>query len=328
MSCLKIISNNFRILALAAAIVGALLLVVLPAPAVESAHSNPWAEFLPLSHPSGLPRTANDDDTAFREDAAGFAAYIQVLQSDSDQSEPLLDVLKIKENLETVPEESSIRGSGTVLDWGLNFGIVELPMFAAAIGPAPVENVTAYFDDQGWIVAYLPKDRPAVAMWKHDPTDHASNDPEADRYLENNLLVLAISEVLLAHDNQTPAAAHSDIGYYDWSNPECDAFILFSSSTRGGASEPVRFVIPHTIDDVRASAAALLTRQQDGGANTVSEVLVDGSSVVSADAGEPLNAANFELGREVGVTSLHRMVVDVNADEPGVGVIMLLYDKP
>ena len=268
----------------------------------------------------------DDDDTAFREDVAGFSAYTQVKAKESDTSEPILDVLKIKDNLEAAPEESAIRSAGEVLEWGLNFGIVELPIYAAVASPKPVENVTVYFDDQGWIVAYLPKDRPAVAMWKHDPTDEPSTDP--DRFLKDNLLIVAINQVLLANADEPLNEPSEHIGYYDWSNPECDAFLLFTSSTTGSASEPVQFVIPHTIDDVRASAAVLLTGQQAAGAGAIAEILADGKSVVSTNTDSLLNSANFTLDRVEEETSLHRMVVDANADEPAVGAMMLLYDKP
>ena len=85
-----------------------------------------------------------------------------------------------------------------------------------------------YYDDQGWVVAYLPKNWPAAAIWKYDPKDETTDTEE----LENNLLVLAINEVLKA-DGEA-AISPGDVNYYDWENENCNAFALFSAVTKAG----------------------------------------------------------------------------------------------
>ena len=60
------------------------------------------------------------------------------------------------------------------MDSGANFGIVELPM-VVAVTPAgrlvSPTNVTVYYDDRGWVVAYLPAAAPAAGIWRYDPQD-------------------------------------------------------------------------------------------------------------------------------------------------------------
>ena len=121
------------------------------------------------------------------------------------------------------------------MDIGFNFGIIRLPMHAAFVSPRPTENVTVYFDDQGWIVAYLPTGKPAAAIWKYKSVGDTTGNAE----LANNLLVLAINEVLKANDASAARVGHSAVDYYDWENADCDAFALFSA-VADGAEHPIR----------------------------------------------------------------------------------------
>lgn len=303
----------------------------------EGAHTLPEpVEVQRLVAPAGVTAADEDSDTAFREGEAGFSAWVRIAASEQGDDEPRLDVLGIKERLEADPDPDRsgtadrIRGAGANVDWGLNFAIVELPMYAAVISPKPVENVTVYFDDQGWVVAYLPKDRPAAAIWKHKSVPDATGNEE----LENNLLVLAINEVLKANDTNADGVSHSDVAYYDWENENCDAFALFSAATKEGVkSEPVKFVVPYTITEIQASAAAVIAEQAQGGGSATASVVVDGNTVVAASASQLRNSAEFQLDRETDEndkpkTSLHKVVVDVSADNIAAGVVMLVYDKP
>jgi len=302
---------------------------------VESAHTRPeLAEIQGLVAPSGFAAADEDSDTAFREGEAGFSAYYRVPApsgTDEQDGSARLAVSGITDKLTNEPDETDeVRaGVGSSVDIGLNFGIVELPMFAAVVSPAPTESVTVYFDDQGWVVAYLPKGRPAAAIWKHKSVPDATGNEE----LENNLLVLAINEVLKADDANAAGVAHSDVAYYDWDNESCDAFALFSAVASAGASDPVKFVIPRTITEIQASATVVIAEQTQGGDSITASVDVDGKPVVAADAEQLRNAAEFQLDRETDEdgkpkTSLHEVVVEVGADNVAAGVVMLVYDKP
>lgn len=292
--------------------------------------------------------SADNPDTAFREDEAGFSAYYRVTETKvvNEQGKGLfLNIKGITENLATEPDahlpdpSNGIRGKGIVQDYGLNFGIVALPMVAAVGVNVPLQDVNVYYDDEGWIVAYLtcepasdeqdkPNCEPAASMWKHD------------QELEQNLLLLAVNEVISANNQaaesngdgwtQLNSVTHETVRYYDWQEPDCNAFVIFSAKSGGGASNPVKFVIPPTIEtgDIQASAAALITRQQADGAQTEASVEVDGTALVTVKAPVLLDARSFDLDRTDGETSLHDMTVSVSEGEPATGVVMLVYKKP
>lgn len=278
-----------------------------------------------LSIPASVAAAEADDETAFREEDAGISAYIRV----GSGSDPRLDINKIVDALTSVPESAAIRGEGALVDMGLNFGIVDLPMRSAVIGGAPDENVSVYFDHDGWIVAYLPHDRPAAALWKHGSAAGATaDDPKADETLERNLLVLAIREVMLAQDPNSRDIKPSEVTYYDWMCPQCDAFVLFSGVSKAGTPDEIKFVVPYTISLVQASAAVALTEQVDGGDSVRASLAVDGDVIASAGAGDLLDSANFDLARDSESTSLHRVVIEGPSNNIAAGAILLMYDRP
>lgn len=289
----------------------------------------------------------DDPDAAFREDEAGFSAYYRFTDGEA------LDVYGITEKLLLMPGENNrirAQAAGRAVDVGANFGIVRLPMVAAVGVGGLTRDITVYYDDQGWIAAYLeceppadgqdePSCEPAAAVWKHDTTDEETPEQE----LANNLLVLAINEVIGAHNEDLPEAnrlatvshngdvnGNNKVKYYDWQNGACNAFVMFSATSGGGESAPVQFVVPHTIKtaEIHASAAALITRQQAEGSETLAATIVDEAMTVFALADEMLSAASFTLEREDGKTSLHSMSVSVDTGESAAGAVMLLYKKP
>ena len=297
----------------------------------ESAHTPAEPIVIqPLTAPAGFAATEENPDTAFRESEAGISAYYRVLTqegADGQSGSVRLDVNVITNKLTNAPDDSDeVRtGAGEPVDIGLNFGIIKLPMRAAVTdSDDPTETIMVYFDDQGWIVAYLPKDRPAAAIWQYKVVQNTTNNGE----LENNLLVLAINEVLKADNADAAKVGHDKVKYYDWANESCNAFVLFSAVAKEGRkSNAVKFVVPGTITEIGASAAVVITGPIDQG-GVISATIVIDEDRVPANANYPRNAAGFKLAREANKTSLHEMTVYVSEGNQAAGVVMLVYAKP
>ena len=288
-----------------------------------------------LAEPDDLVAASQGDDTtAFREEDAGFSAHYRVphhLQGDGpDDLRPRLNIMDITEALLKAPDESNANRNkpGRHVDSGANFGIVILPMHAAIgfgnqVGP---KEVTVYYDDRGWVVAYLPADEPAAGVWRYD----TANQPEND--LQRNLLVLAINEVLTAAKNDVPEIAEADdgtVGYYHWQHPEHNAFVLFSHESNGGTSDPVRFVVPPTIESILASASVLTTSVPTSGQSTVTaKLMVDDSEAVKVEQPDRLAVSGFTLERTDDASRLYEVTVAVDAGATAAGAVMLVYTKP
>lgn len=275
-----------------------------------------------------------DDATAFREEDAGFSAHHRVpdhFEEDrADDLRPRLNVMAITDALLEEPHESNHNRivAGRHVDSGSNFGIVELPMVVArGLGSVvPPRLVTVYYDDRGWVVAYLSPDEPAVGIWRHDPLNQQASD------LDQNLLVIAINEVLTVASQDVPeivAADDSTVGYYHWQHPEHNSFVLFSHESEGGTSEPVRFVVPPTIQNILASALVLIDSVPSPGQTTVAaEVAVDGSAVASVQQPARLAVSGFALKRTSDASRLYEVTVAVDVGATATGAVMMVYTKP
>ena len=295
-----------------------------------------------LAEPDDLVATSQGDDTtAFREEEAGFSAHYRVpdhLQGDGpDDLRPRLNITAITEALLEAPDDKSSanrKAPGRHVDSGGNFGIVELPMAAATtrVSMAPPRWITVYYDDRGWVVAYLPADEPAAGIWKYDPQETGNTPGETANDLEQNLLLLAINEVLAVAKKNAPEIVPADddtVGYYHWQHPEHNAFVLFSHESDGGASDPVRFVVPPTIENIPASASVLITSiSTDDQPTVTAELMVDDNAVVTAQQPARLAVSGFTLQRTDDASRLYEVTVAVDDGATAAGAVMLVYTKP
>ncbi len=243
----ELFSNRLLWVRIAIAVSAALLMSLCGGGPAETSHESAnRAMVWELTEPNDFVTTAQGDDTtAFREEDAGFSAHHRVpdhFQGDGqDDLRPRLNVMAVTVALLEDPDQSNSyrTAAGRHVDSGGNFGIVELPMAVTSSRSSvvPPRRVTVYYDDRGWVVAYLPADDPAAGIWRYDPQDRMAND------LDQNLLLLAINEVLAVARQDVPdivEADHDAVGYYHWQHPEHNAFLLFSHESGGGTSDPVR----------------------------------------------------------------------------------------
>ena len=294
-----------------------------------------------LAEPDDLVATSQGDDTtAFREEEAGFSAHYRVPdhpEGDGPNDRlPRLNVMAITEALLKDPDESNANrlDAGRHVDSGANFGIVELPMVVTTSreSVAPPRLVTVYYDDRGWVVAYLPADEPAAGIWKYDPQETGNTPGETANDLEQNLLLLTINEVLAVAKKNVPEIVDADddtVGYYHWQHPDHNAFVLFSHESDGGASDPVRFVVPPTIENILASASVLITSiSTDNQPAVTAELMMDDNAVVSVQWPARLAVRGFALQRTNDASRLYEVTVTVDDEATAAGAVMLVYTKP
>ncbi len=281
-----------------------------------------------------LATAQGDDTTAFREEDAGFSAHHRVPDHSPgdgpDELLPRLNVMAITDALLGEPDESNSNRieAGRHVDSGGNFGIVELPMATTQnFGPTvPSRPVTVYYDDRGWVVAYLPADAPAAGIWRYDSLEQETIG------LRQNLLLLAINEVLAVAKKDVHKIVDADqdtVGYYHWQHPAYNAFVLFGNESDGNPSDPVRFVVPPTIENILASASILITsRQTDDQPAVTAELMVDDSAVVSVQQPTRLAVSGFTLERTSDASRLYEVTVTVDAGATATGAVMLVYTRP
>ena len=281
----------------------------------------------------------NDGETGFPQDDAGISAYYRIpapqASGTTDSTASRLDVLAVAIALSSPPDAADQQRAGPaeIINLGLNFGIIAIPMQGAVVAstPPPTE-VNVYFDDQGWIIAYLPANTPPAAIWRYDAAQPTADSDRnnANSGLDDNFLSRAIGLVVSAAD--AGVAAYADpSGYYDWQNPLCDAYVLFSNSVGKQDSHAIRFLIPERIGHIQASAAVLIIDHPEDGSTEQATLRVDGAAKVSASRAtdqKQHDVASFALEIADGPVSQHAMTIEAAAGVAAVGVVMLMYDKP
>ena len=311
--------------------------VMLSGNIAESAYSHSPAQLsITLTQPQWHVAAAQSDaTTAFREEEAGFSAFYRApapTETDtSSEPAPRLNVRAITVKLlsPTTSADTVRAGAGSIVALGDNYGIVSIPMFRTtdvAEVHVPSTLVNVYYDNRGWIVAYLPVGEPAALIWRHDALYGDNKNTTTSQGLEENLLILAINETLTASDPSLAVVTHESAGYYDWENPDCNAFMVFSDSTDGGVSGGVDFVVPSTIKTVLSSAAALITTPLEDGGEVSAAVMIDGEPATSAPHDdEAIASSHFALNRSGDIATRHRMSVNATPGKSAVGVVVLLY---
>ena len=219
------------------------LVVMLSGNIAESAYSHSPAQLsITLTQPQWHVAAAQSDaTTAFREEEAGFSAFYRVpAPTETDTSAepaPRLNVRAITATLlsPTTSADTVRAGAGSIVALGDNYGIVSIPMFRTTEVHVPSTSVNVYYDDRGWIVAYLPVGEPAALIWRHDASYGAAGQKSTvAQGLKDNLLILAINEALTASDPSLAPVTHESAGYYDWENPDCNAFMVFQRCHQRG----------------------------------------------------------------------------------------------
>ncbi len=339
------IKRHNRALVLVALLI-ALGVAVYPA-GVEPAlgyHANPrtGASLGWMQSPTDFTVKSSDAETRFPVEYAGFSAYYRVPAPENSptakEGRARLDVFATALALTDLPrvDDTVLAGPGVITDLGSNFGIVALPMYPALDQTLAPATISVYFDDRGWIVAFLSAGEPAAAIWRHDPTITTSQRGiDTERNLQDNLLVLAINAAIAAaaaissEVSRSSEVSHSMVSYYDWQHPDCDAFVLFSNTAQGSLSTPVTFLIPASIEQVHASAAVLITSHADAGGTGHAALLLDGQPISNARSGGALlHNVSFELVRSGRVVSQHQMSLTADTGMSAAGVVMLVYHRP
>ena len=337
----ELFANRLLWVRLAVAVSAALLLSLSSGgPAETSEVDATRATVWDLAEPDDLVTTSQGDDTtAFREEDAGFSAHHRVPDPFEDDGasdlQPRINVTAITDFLLEDPDESNAnrQNPGRHVDSGANFGIVELPMIVTPRfeSEREIRQVTVYYDDRGWVVAYLPAAAPAAGIWRYDLQDTGDAPGDKANDLDQNLLLLAINEVLAAAKQDVPEIVDADqdtVGYYHWQYPDYNALVLFSHGSSGGTSDPVRFVVPPTIENILPSASVLDTTRETPSAAGASLKVDEFVLTVNGSSRMAVSGFDFDPERPTDKTSLHEVTVTAGADGTAAGAVMLLYRKP
>ena len=116
-------------------------------------------------------------------------------------------------------------------------------------------TVNLYYDDQGWVVAYLSKDEASAMVLQAREIDEESPLIDDDD-IGNTTLLDAINVVVdEALDETAIGSDDKGLGYYHWQFPNADNFLMMMISMKNTGEYPVQFAVPGSITVSEISAS-------------------------------------------------------------------------
>ena len=258
-------------------------------------------------------------DPAFPSETAGFSAYYRREESGSFS----LDKGKVDDHIFSPMsggETTVNQRPATLLEIGDNYTIASLSLENV---DAILSGVNLYYDDEGWIVAYLPSGTPSSQVWQAREVD--SEDPEITDISNTTLLdainvvvVDALEETAIAHDDE-------DLGYYHWQHQDADNFLMMAISRDIQGEYPVQFSVPTTLT-IAEVAGTLWISQGTNAQAPCATVTLDGSDLIAEECDKGIFSATAGL-TEFNMTTGHSWkLAQSDRDEGGSGaLLMILY---
>jgi hypothetical protein len=179
-------------------------------------------------------QSMQQNGSAFPEADAGFSAYYRV----PDAGGSGLNKQAIDQSLLDQPRPFSPRtGPAELLDMGGNYTLAGVPIRNI---DGLVTPVNLYYDDQGWLVAYLPRGSGGARAWQ---AVDLNTDRPVLTDISRTTLQDAINEVLEAALNLPPLGPN-DLGYYHWEHPLATHFLMLATARGTQGSDYVSFAVP------------------------------------------------------------------------------------
>ena len=265
---------------------------------------------------------------AFPSNDAGFSAYYQV----GTPENYALDKGAVDDYIFSAVNRgigAELRaGPATVSDMGANYTVATLPLLNI---DQITTSVNVYYDDEGWVVAFLPKDAPSSQIWQARMLDVenpvlSDDNPSSDNSLTHTLLDainVVISEAL-----QDTAITAADLGYYHWKYRDADSFLMMAVARRQQGETPVSFAVPESLDIAEVSATMWIAQDVNVSAPCATFTL-DEADLISQKCGKGFYHATTNANTFSASAAHSFRLVQLASDAGASGaLLMLVYSAP
>ena len=253
---------------------------------------------------------------AFPASQAGFSAYFRVQDETGGFG---LDKIAVDQALFSDSGPTIFRaGIGTLIESGGNYGIGGIPIFNI---DGLVTQVNLYYDEEGWIVAYLSSGQESSRVWQ---AVELSTENPALVDISRTTLLDAINEVVTQALNH-PAVSHDQLGYYHWEHPSATRFLMFATARGTIGSDVMSFAVPSNFLVQEVSTAMWISTFDLPCARTI----LDGVDITGEQCNSSFHYSQQNLG-EFNSLSAHTLILDhLNQDNGASGaLVMLVYSAP
>ncbi|MDE2779477.1 MAG: hypothetical protein OXI91_07375 [Chloroflexota bacterium] len=260
-------------------------------------------------------------ELAFPSDAAGISAYYR-REKDGSNS---LDKDTVDDHI-FGPLESGVNTAlaspAKLVDVGNNFTVASLSLKNI---DSLTSSVNLYYDDEGWIVAYLPMDEPASQIWQAKDIDW---ETPLITDINDNTLLDAINVVIDEALDET-AIDHDDagLGYYHWQHSEADNFLMLAVSREERGEYPVQLAVPDSITVNEVSSTMWISQGTYAQAPCAS-VRVDDTDVIAETCTKGIYSATTSLTEAEGTSTYSWKLIQTERDGGASGaLLMILYSS-
>lgn len=258
---------------------------------------------------------------AFPANSAGFSAYYRFgPKNNHSLNKGRVDdhvFSPVRSGEKTLREKQA-----TVISMGANYTVATLPLLN-------VENlrssVNLYYDDQGWIVAYLPANAPSSQIWQALNLNKDSDTPfETIDHILLNAINIVISEAL--RDDEIGKEV---LNYYHWQHEDAKSFLMMASVRKYEGTQPIAFTIPQSFDVAEVSATMWVAVKGVDGIVPCAVMALDEKNLLTKQCARGLYHETVDL-YQMGRNAAHNFTLTQSESDQGASgaLLMLVYSAP
>ena len=260
-----------------------------------------------------------ESDLAFPSDDAGFSAYYR-MGSVGNYS---LNKGTVDDHIFGPVDSNAITlrtAPATLVEIGDNYTVSTLPLKNI---DSIVSTVNLYYDDEGWIAAYLPSGTPSSQIWQsreENPENPEITDISNTTLLDTINVVVedALGETEIAHDD-------SSLGYYHWQHTDAENFLMMAVSRQIQGEYPVQFSVPTTLTVAEVSATMWVS-QSTNADPPCAKVTLDDTDLIAEQCTKGISSSSANLSDFNAQTNHTWKLIQSQRDEGASGaLLMILY---
>ena len=287
-------------------------------PSVEARAVAQEVPGIPMKLSPTARQALQESEKAFPSDDAGFSAYYRVGESGSYSltkktvDDHIFSPLGTEKTMRTAP--------ATLVEVGQNYTVATLTL-ENIDGLASTVNL--YYDDQGWVVAYLSKDEASALVLQAHGIDAENPKVDDDNIGETTLLDAINVVVDEALDDSAIEADDDDLGYYHWQFPSADNFLMMMISRADPTEFAVQFAVPSSIT-ISEISASMWVSQGNNASAPCAKVTLDGSDLIEQKCDKGIYNGKATLTASEETKTYNWKLIQSSQDGGGSGSLMVI----
>ncbi len=256
-------------------------------------------------------------DKAFPSDDAGFSAYYRI----EDGGSYSLDKGTVDDHIFSPiePDDPTLRTApATLVKVGANYTVATLTLENI---DSLVSTVNLYYDDEGWIVAYLSSGVASALIWQAKDIDveNPSVSEIGDTILLEAINVVvdeALGETAIEYDD-------TDLGHYHWQFPDADNYLIMAVSRKDQGEYPVQFAVPDTLT-LSEISTSLWVSQGTNPLAPCAKVTLDDTDLIAEQCSKGIYSGTVDLTSLADTAGHTWNLIHSERDEGASGSLMII----